>query len=81
MKLYVWFEDLDNGAWHGDGSAVVLAESLDQARALLVRWQEEGRRLYDWATPAKTQEPATVVDLGDSQAGPQVVACMTGCDC
>lgn len=88
MKLFVWAANLPNGAYHEDGSAVVIASNVRSARRLLMEQRERNKRnnagweeSYNWAEPAAGITPTHVIDLGECKAKEQVVARMVGCDC
>ncbi len=81
MKLYIWKENIKNGAYHEDGSAVVLAESAEQALHLLEqRDREEGDKghyvSYHWGKA----ELSDVTELA-VPTSPTIVLITIGCDC
>lgn len=82
MKLFIWSESLDNGAYHEDGSAIVAAENKEAAIALL-KARDEGKGeyvSYHYAAPAERTEPSFVLDLAESEIE-RIVALEIGCDC
>lgn len=79
MKLFVWHENLKNGAYHEDGSAVVMAETLEDAIKLLAEAEDDNwYSTYHWAEPASETEPWKIIDL-PSEA--QIIGRFVGCDC
>ncbi len=95
LQMYAWRENLASGAYHEDGSALVLAESKAEARALLVAHDEASEcqalvkcdpprhageyTSYKWGKAASEVEPTVI---GPALGGyPAVVMVTVGCDC
>lgn len=85
MKLYVW-DCVDFGAYHEDGTAVVLAESRDQAIDLLMNASDvRGSGYVSYRVERENRpkiEAAESRELDVMMAGePRVIAFNYGCDC
>ena len=85
MKLIGWFGCLDTGAYHADGTAVVIAKDKEAAIAALEKYDEDARAndgyaSYWYGAPARRckSEP---VEIEIGRAKPQVVGVEAGCDC
>lgn len=91
MKLFVWSENLKTEAYHGDGSAVVCADTLIEARAILaqraVLLEIENQKLkdegvfvipesYQWDRAVMNAEPTDILEIKKG-----VVILTVGCDC
>ena len=77
MRLYIWSENIDNGAYHGDASAVVLAESVSDALALLQKHDEGEEYQFYKAGNALVKDVREI----EIPTEPTVVLITTGCDC
>lgn len=75
MRLYVWQECLKTGAYHEDGSAFVIAETLKQARNLVPKQHD----YYSYHSAVLTTKPTKTIPIVGAKA--QVVALESGCDC
>lgn len=84
MKLYAWSE-VATGAYHADGVAVVLANSEEEARALLAAADEQPDangflphyHYADGLDEVDNDTELRVVELTE----PTVVLTYQGCDC
>jgi len=83
MKAFIWSETLDSGAYHEDGSAVVVAQDVEQARELLVQFDvnaDLGYTSYHYGAAAAGKEPDFILDVIETEQ-PRVVCVEPGCDC
>lgn len=75
MFLFIWQDNLEDGSYYGNGSAVVVASGLKQARALLKKDAEVNSKA---AKSASQKVPNLVIDL--ATATPDVLAVISGSD-
>ena len=85
MKLFIWSGNLDSGAYHGDGSAFVAAETLEQARQLVAEYDKKDAESnpyssYSYSEAVSLKEPTYELVLSKKEKA-RVVGVEIGCDC
>lgn len=64
MKLFIWEGDGVSGAWHDDGTVVVLAESPEHARQIVWDAMDDKEMRHDLATKARDKYCAEIEAAG-----------------
>lgn len=80
MKLFIWQENVHNGAYHADGSAVVIAATIERAKELVAAKEADPEAVTSYKWAANLDDAPEVRELPENVAE-QVVILTAGCDC
>lgn len=79
MKLFIWSENIETGAYHKDGSAFVIAESEARALELLTLLDSENP-FFHWGSSARKKSAPIEITVPDTEVE-RVISRERGCDC